>query len=156
MSKPAKRARGGKKQKERQPKSPARSEAKPKGAAPTAMVDARHGDLGVHREAGGFSAGEIEAAGIRVSAARKWGVRVDDRRRTVLEGNVSSLKKWAPKRSTEARAEGEARKIEKDIEKDVRKVEDELKKVEKEVVEKVEAPVKRRSKKKEAAKENDE
>jgi len=141
--------------------------SKPTGAPPTAIVEARHDGRMMQRQARGYSLGEVAQAGLNFGLARRWGLVVDDRRRSTLKGNVASLKKWFPqtKKTTEERVEGEVRKIERAVEKEVRKVEKEMgkagreiekearkagkevEKVEKEVVEKVEAPSKKRSKK---------
>ena len=40
----------------------------------------------------GFSKGELEMAGLSAGEARRVGIRVDSRRRTVHEGNVETLK----------------------------------------------------------------
>jgi ribosomal protein L13E len=142
--------------------------SKPTGALPSAIVEVRHGGRMVQRQASGYSLREVAQAGLNFGLARKWGLLVDGRRRSALEGNVASLKKWSPqtKKTTEERVEGELRKIEMVVEEEVRKVEKEaekmekkvekaekrVKKVEKELVEKAEAPIKKRSKKKAAAK----
>ncbi|MGD0318611.1 MAG: hypothetical protein ABSB56_02800 [Nitrososphaerales archaeon] len=145
--------------------------SKPTGAPPTAIVEVRHSGRMMQRQARGYSLGEVAQAGLNFGLVRRWGLLVDDRRRSTLEDNVASLKKWSPqtKKTTEERVEGEVRKIEMAVEKEVRKagkeiekagkeVEKEAKKagkgvekVEKKVVEKVEAPIKKRSKKKKAA-----
>jgi ribosomal protein L13E len=138
---------------------------KPTGAPPFANVEVRHGGRMMQRQARGYSLGEVAQAGLNFGLARRWGLLVDYRRRSTLEGNVASLKKWSPptRKTTEERVEGEVRKIERAVveevrraEKEVKKVEKKVKKVEKkvekEVVEKVEAPVKKRAKKKAAAK----
>jgi ribosomal protein L13E len=130
---------------------------KPHGSPPFAMAEVRHSGRMMQRRARGYSLGEVRGAGLNLRLARKWGMMVDLRRRSVLEGNVALLKKWAPrtKKTTEERAEGEVRRVERAVEKEVRKVEKKVEKgvkkaekVEKEVVEKIEAPAKRRSKKK--------
>jgi ribosomal protein L13E len=162
LSEPSKKKRASRqKKKEPEPKRAVKEKTpKPIGAPPSAMVEVRHDGRAVQRQASGYSLGEVAEAGLSVGLARDWGVHVDDRRRTVLVGNVASLKKWSPrtKKTAEARAEGEVKKIEKAVEKEVRKVEKEAKKVEaeakkveEEVVEKVEAPIKKRPKKKPTA-----
>jgi ribosomal protein L13E len=134
---------------------------KPTGTPPPAIVEVRHSGRIMQRQASGYSRGEVEEAGLNFGLARRWGLLVDDRRRSALEGNITSLKKWAPqtKKTTEKRVEGEVRKIEKVVamevrraEKEVKKAEKEAERVEKEVVGKIEAPIKKRSKKKAAAK----
>ncbi len=142
-------------------------DSKPTGAPPAAIVEARHDGRMMQRQARGYSLGEVAQAGLNFGRARRWGLLVDDRRRSTLKGNVASLKKWYPqtKKTTEERVEGEVRKIERAVEREVRKAEKEMgkagreiekgarkagkeaEKVEKEVVEKVETPVKKRSKK---------
>ena len=139
--------------------------SKPTGSPPTATVEVRHSGRTMQRQARGYSLGEVARAGLNFGLARRWGLLVDDRRRSTLKGNVASLKKWSPqtKKTAEERVEGEVRKIEKAVEKEVHKAEKEVEKVEKkakkevekvekEVVEKVEAPIKKRAKKKAAAK----
>lgn len=162
MSAPSKKKRVSGKKKEAESKRVVKGKAsKPTGAPPSATVEVRHGGRMMQRQARGYSLGEVEQAGLNFGLARKWGLLVDDRRRSTLEGNVASLKKWSPqtKKTTEERVEGEVQKIERAVEKEVRKakkeakkVEKEAEKVEKEVVEKVEAPIKKRPKKKAAAK----
>jgi ribosomal protein L13E len=84
--------------------------------APAPFVLARHEYEMMERVARGYSHGELEAAGITVIVARKAGVRVDPKRRSVLEGNVSMLKGWyvpAPKKAkveAEEKAEKPAKK----------------------------------------------
>ncbi len=131
---------------------------RPTGGAPPAVVRVRHGSDLMVRQARGYSPGELEQAGLGMGLARRWGLSVDERRRSALEGNVSSLKKWssqAKKVTVEARVEGEMRTIEKVVEKEIHRAgkeihraEKEMKKAGKETVEKIEAPVKKRSKKK--------
>jgi len=147
-----KRSPGTKHKKEEKPKHvPKAKTLRPTGAAPFAVVNARHGGDLVLRQAKGYSPGELEQAGLGIGLVRRWGLSVDGRRRSALDGNVTALKKWgsqARKSNVEARVEGEIRTIEKAVEKEIHKAETEVEKVGKEVVEKVEAPVKRRSKKK--------
>jgi ribosomal protein L13E len=128
--------------------------ARPAGAPPIAIVGVRHGGGLMQRRARGYSPGEVERAGLSLGLARRWGLLVDSRRRGALEGNVASVKKWSSqaKKTTVERVEGEVRKIAREVEKEVRKAEEEVEKVEKEVVEKVEAPIKKRSKRKAASK----
>ncbi len=158
MSAPPKKKRVSGKKKEAEPKRVVKEKVpKPTGASPSAVVEVRHGGRMMQRQASGYSLGEVAQAGLSFGLARRWGLLVDDRRRSALKENVASLKKWSPqtKKTTEERVEGEVRKIERAVEKEVRKaekevvkVEKEVVKVEKEVVEKVEAPIKKRSKKK--------
>ncbi len=74
---------------------PARQEIKkPSGHVPTATVSARHDATMILRHGQGFSLGELSEADLPVNLAGKWGVPRDFRRRTVLDPNVNSLKKW--------------------------------------------------------------
>ena len=158
-----KKSLGASRKKEEKPKHVSRVKIlRPAGAAPLAVVTVRHGSRLMSRQAKGYSVREVEQAGLGVRLARKWGLSVDDRRRSALEGNVSSLKKWisqAKKTTTEARVQGEMRAIEKAVEKEVQRAEIgfekeveraelEVEKIGKEVAEKVEAPVKKRASKK--------
>ncbi len=165
MSVPPKKKRVSGKKKEAESKRVVKEKApKPSGTPPTAVVEVRHGRGMTQRQARGFSLGEVAQAGLNFGLARRWGLLVDERRRSTLEGNVASLKKWSSqtKKTAEERVEGEVRKIEKavvkevrkaekEVEKEAKKAEKDVEKVEKEVVEKVEAPIKKRSKKKKKA-----
>ena len=144
---PKKKARG---KKEEGPKRVARERViRPTASPPSPTVEVRHAGQMVTREAKGFSMAEIAQAGMGVGLAREWGLRIDGRRRTVLDPNVSALKKWSSqaRKTTEEKVEGEVRKIEREVEKEARKAGKEIKKVEKEAVEKLEAPIKKRAKK---------
>lgn len=46
------------------------------------------------REGRGFSLGELKEAGITKDLARKLGIYIDERRRSVHEENVQALKKF--------------------------------------------------------------
>lgn len=153
MSEPPKKKRVSEKKEVESKRVVKEKASRPTGAAPSATVEVRHGGRVMQRQARGYSLGEVAEAGLNFELTRRWGLLVDDRRRSALEDNVASLKKWSPqtKKTREARVEGEVKKIEKAVEKEVRKAKKEVEKVEKEVVEKVEAPV-RRSNKKAAAK----
>ncbi|MGP8125616.1 MAG: hypothetical protein ACLQEQ_07105 [Nitrososphaerales archaeon] len=161
MSAPPKKKRVSGKKKEEKPKRAVKEKvSKPTGAPPSASVEVRLNGRMMQRRARGYSPGEVGQAGLNSRLARRWGLVVDDRRRSALEGNVASLRKWSlgTKKTTEERVEGELRKVEMAVKEEVRKVEKEaervekeVEKVEKEVVEKVEAPIKKRSKKKAAA-----
>jgi ribosomal protein L13E len=124
------------------PKEPSR----PSGMVPRAMVVARHGTGTVKRRGRGFSLGELLRVGLAARLATKWGVRIDYRRRSVLDGNVSSLKAWRAPARIEARVEGEGKNLEEELEKAGREVEKEAVAVEKEVV-KVAKEVKKEAKK---------
>lgn len=158
LSAPSKKKRVSGKKKEAESKRVAKEKApKPTGTPPSAIVEVRHDGRMIERQARGYSLGEVAQAGLNFGLARRWGLLVDDRRRSTLKSNVASLKKWSPqtKKTTEERVEGEVQKIERAVKKEVRKAEKEVEKVEKvekEVVEKVEAPTKKRAKKKAAAK----
>lgn len=158
MSTPAKKRRTDKQKKERESRHTTKKKtAKPHGSPPFALAEVRHGGRMMQRRVRGYSLGEVIGADLNLRLARKWGLMVDVRRKSLLEGNVALLKKWTSgtKKTTEERAESEVRKIERAVEKEVGKVEKKAergvkkaKKVEKEIVEKIEAPAKKRSKKK--------
>ncbi len=92
--------------------------ARPAGKAPVAMVESRHETGMVTRPGRGFSLGELSGAGVNPRLAASWGIRVDYRRRSVLDGNVKSLKgRGVPQPAKRAppaakRAEEEAVKVE--------------------------------------------
>ncbi len=67
---------------------------KPSGHIPIATVISRHGTGMINRAGKGFSMGELSSADLPVNLAGNWGVPRDFRRRSVLEPNVQSLKKW--------------------------------------------------------------
>jgi len=54
------------------------------------------GDTGdrKHKIARGFSIGEIKAVGLNVMEARRIGVYVDVRRKSIYQENIDSLKEW--------------------------------------------------------------
>ena len=87
-----------------------------------AKVVARHGIGTVTRTGKGFSLGELAEANIVPRMAWKWGVKLDGRRRSVVQANVTSLKDWG---SHVVKAERPAM--------EVKKVEEEVVKVEKKV-----------------------
>jgi ribosomal protein L13E len=123
---------------------------RPTGKAPEAVVVARHGTGVVTRLGRGFSKGELSGAGFSPHSASEWGLRLDVRRRSVIRGNVDSLKAWGRHTGLAKTTEGRARKAEEEIEKVGRAVEREAIKVEKEVV-KVEKEVKEEAVKAEKA-----
>lgn len=135
---------------------------RPSGRAPEATVVARHGTGVVTRLGRGFSMGELSGAGLAPGLASKWGLRIDSRRRSVLEGNVDMLRRWgshaAPAKKTEERVKRvkeELVKAEKGIEKGAAEVEKEVERAEKEVKKKatkVEKAIKARTKPKAKAK----
>ena len=63
------------------------------------------------RAARGFSFGELASAGVPLNAAKREGLSLDIRRRSVVEGNVEMLKGWfkSPPRSPRRRG-GEGRR----------------------------------------------
>jgi ribosomal protein L13E len=123
--------------------------ARPSGRTPLAMVTARHGTGTITRLGRGFSPGELSGGGLPPSLASKWGVKVDQRRRSVLEGNVMALKSW---HSTGAKAtvEREAKAIGEEVKGAGEEAERELVVAAKEVV-KAEKAVKKEAKKAEKA-----
>ncbi len=68
---------------------------RPSGSPPAATVSSRHGTSFVQRAARGFSLRELSEGGLALIQAQRWGVPLDLRRRSVVEANVSSVKKWA-------------------------------------------------------------
>lgn len=143
---------------------------KPAGPLPASTVLSRHGNELISRGSRGFSKGEVMGAGLPFHQARRWGLPMDTRRRSVLEGNVATLKNWASLAKPAERREGEAKKIEevivkvekevkKEVKKEAAKVKKEVKKeakkvekVEKAAAKKVKAQVKKRTQKKSAPK----
>lgn len=77
---------------------PAKAVVKPRpvelGPPPGAIIVARRVDSLRERAARGFSFGELASAGVPVNAAKREGLSLDIRRRTVLDGNVEALKGW--------------------------------------------------------------
>jgi len=80
------------------------------GPPPEATVTSRHIDSMHERPARGFSFGELASAGVPLNAARREGLSLDVRRRSVVEGNVEALKGWfkSPRGSSEETAEAVA------------------------------------------------
>jgi len=115
--------------------------AKPSGKAPEAMVTSRRGTGFVTRLGRGFSMGELAGAGLSRNLASNWDLKLDLRRRSVVESNVSSLRSWGSHHEAAKKKEGVAREVEEEIEKVGREVKKEAIKVEKEA-EKVEREVK--------------
>jgi ribosomal protein L13E len=64
------------------------------GPPPSAIIVARRVDSLRERAARGFSFGELSSAGVPVNSAKREGVSLDIRRRTVLDGNVEALRGW--------------------------------------------------------------
>jgi len=69
-------------------------ELPPRGAAPSAIVRARHNRERTERRARGFSMREISVAGLSFERAKNWRVSLDIRRRSLLDGNVTRLRSW--------------------------------------------------------------
>ena len=120
------------------------------GRAPQAMVTARHGVGTLTRPGRGFSIGELSGGGLAPRLAAKWGVSVDFRRRSVLDGNVSSLKAWNTPTGMEAEADKDAHAAEREVSKAVKAVEHEVAAAKKETV-KAEKAVKKDVREAEAA-----
>lgn len=146
-SKPKKSASVAPKTSERPPRE---APKRPSGRVPEAMVSSRHGTEMVTRPGRGFSFGEISGAGLAPRLATNWGVRIDARRRSVLDGNVDSLKGWASHAATTKKVEGRVKKVEEELVKVEKEVEKEAVEVKKEVA-KVEKTVKKEAAKAEKA-----
>jgi ribosomal protein L13E len=71
-----------------------RAEQMELGPPPEATVASRHIDSMHERPARGFSFGELASAGVPLNAAKREGLSLDVRRRSVVEGNVEALKGW--------------------------------------------------------------
>ena len=114
-------------------KAPRHQQPRPSGRVPVATVRSRHGTTMITRPGRGFSLGELSGGGVPPGLAAKWGARIDSRRRSVLEGNVSALKAW---HATSARAEveHEAKVVEEKLEEAAKEVEKGAEAVEKEAV----------------------
>jgi large subunit ribosomal protein L13e len=107
---------------------------RPAGKAPQAMVSARHGTGVVIREGRGFSVGELSDAGLSPQLASRWGLKLDYRRRTVIRGNVDSLRSWGSHATLGKKGQRRTKKVEEELEKVGREVEREAVKAEKEIV----------------------
>jgi len=123
---------------------------KPSSKAPEPVVTSRHGTGFVTRQGKGFSIKEVAGAGLSPQLVSKWGLRLDHRRRSVVESNVASLKSWISHPTAAKRTEGVAKEVEEEIEKVGREVKKEAIKVEKEA-QKVEREVKKEAVKAEKA-----
>lgn len=64
------------------------------GPPPGAIVASRHIDALEERAGRGFSFGELSTAGVPLNVARREGLSVDVRRRSVVAMNVEALKGW--------------------------------------------------------------
>jgi len=116
--------------------------ARPTGRVPAATVMARHGTGMVTRSGKGFSLGELAEANIVPRMASKWGARLDGRRRSVIQANVTSLKNWGSHAVKVERPPVEVKKIEEEIVKVEKKVKRGAAEVKKEIV-KTEAKAKK-------------
>ncbi|HUK80193.1 MAG TPA: ribosomal protein L13e [Nitrososphaerales archaeon] len=131
-----------KREKQQEHKAPKEKPLRPAGKAPEAMVTSRHGTGVVTRTGKGFSMGELAGAGLSSGLASAWGVRLDPRRRSMIDTNVASLKSWGAHPSPARKAESRAKKAEEEIEKVGKEVEKEAVRVEKKA-EKVEGEIKK-------------
>ena len=90
---------------ERSAERPRAKGAAPVGRAPVATVLTRHHGGTISRPGRGFSFGELSSAGLSAATAARWGARVDYRRGSVVEANVSALKGWASSQAAVLKAE---------------------------------------------------
>lgn len=104
-------------------KAPEPRPAKPSGRAPQATVTARRRTSMIERPARGFSLGELSGAGLAPKLAMNWGARIDPRRRSVIEGNMNSLRAWNPRSGVVTRVKMEAKKVEEKLEEAAEEVE---------------------------------
>jgi ribosomal protein L13E len=116
--------------------------ARPTGRVPVATVVARHGMGTVTRSGKGFSLGELAEANIVPRMASKWGARLDGRRRSVVQTNVTSLKDWGSHAVKPERPALEVKKVEEEVVKVEKKVKKGAAEVKKEIV-KIEAKAKK-------------
>jgi ribosomal protein L13E len=123
---------------------------RPTGKVPEATVVSRHGTGTITRLGRGFSDGELTTAGLEPRLASRWGLILDPRRRSVIQGNVESLSAWSSHSISKTRGAGRVQKVEEEVEKVGREVEKEAVKVEKVVV-KVAKEVKEEAAKEEKA-----
>jgi ribosomal protein L13E len=101
---------------------PTEALSRPSSRVPEALVSSRRGTEMVTRRGRGFSLGELSGAGLAPRLATGWGVRIDVRRRSVLGGNVESLKTWGGLQAPAKKAEGKVRKLEEELVKVEKKV----------------------------------
>ncbi len=123
---------------------------RPAGRVPEAMVSSRNGTEMVTRQGRGFSLGELSGAGLARGMASEWRVRVDVRRRSVLDGNVSALRGWKVQPVPPKKPEGRVKKVEEELVKVEKEVEKEAVELKEEAV-KVEKAAKKRAAKAEKA-----
>ncbi len=116
--------------------------SRPTGRVPVATVLARHGTGMVTRAGKGFSFGELAEANIIPRMASNWGARLDGRRRSVVQANVTSLKNWGSHAVRAERPAAEVKKIEKEVVKVEMRVKKGAAKLKKEIV-KIEAKAKK-------------
>lgn len=116
--------------------------SRPTGRVPVATVVARHGIGKVTRLGKGFSLGELAEANIVPRMAWKWGARLDGRRRSVIQTNVTSLKDWGSHAVKGERPALEIKKVEEEVVKVEKKVKKGAAEVKKEIV-KIEAKAKK-------------
>jgi ribosomal protein L13E len=128
---------------------PRAAHPRPSGRVPVAMVNARHRTGTITRPGKGFSMGELSQGGLAPRLAATWGVKVDVRRRSVLDGNVGALKSWHAKGTTAA-VEREAKAAEEELKEVGEEAEREVKIAAEEVV-KAGKAVKKEAKKAEKA-----
>lgn len=108
--------------------------SRPSGRAPVATVVARHGTGMVTRAGKGFSLGELAEANIVPRIASKWGARLDGRRRSVIQANVTSLKNMGSHAVRAERPATEVKKVEEEVVKVEKKVKKGAAEVKKEIV----------------------
>jgi ribosomal protein L13E len=123
------------------PKAKREKPSRPAGKTPQAIVTARHGTGSVTRAGRGFSMGELSSAGIDPHLASSWGLRLDARRRSLIPGNLDTLKKWGTHPGLAKKAEGRLKEAEEEVERVAREVKAEAVKAEKKAA-KIEKEVK--------------
>jgi ribosomal protein L13E len=99
--------------KEAQPKAVVKVERVELGPPPDASVSVRHlgSDSLFERAARGFSFGELASAGVPLNAAKREGLSIDLRRRSVSEGNVERLKVWFKHQKRPSAGDGEKAQV---------------------------------------------
>ena len=66
---------------------------------PIARVSRLKNSKQVKARGKGFSIKELNKAGVSIEIARKYGLRIDSRRKSVHQENIEKLKKWNSKLS---------------------------------------------------------